>query len=120
MKVIIKQTKTQSLTETLINVFIGYVIAIASQVLIFPLFGITTSFENNLKIGAVFTLISIIRSYSVRRFFNWQHAKAAMAENRIIVHAFTKTNKGEKIEVGDIVYLNKDDQVSKTPDKEVF
>jgi hypothetical protein len=59
--------------ETCINVAIGYGVALASQVLIFPLFGIHIPLSSNLMIGAFFTVISIARGYLVRRLFNHIH-----------------------------------------------
>lgn len=64
------QTRLQSAVESLANVAIGYAVAVASQMLIFPLFGIHITLADNLLIGGYFTLISIARSYAVRRFFN--------------------------------------------------
>ena len=64
------QTKYQSFIESLINILIGYLTALLSQVLIFPLFDIDVSFQDNLLIGLYFTIISLIRSYLVRRYFN--------------------------------------------------
>lgn len=64
------QRRIHSLVESLANVAIGYAIAIASQLIIFPAFGIHVSLADNLIIGGYFTLISIARSYAVRRFFN--------------------------------------------------
>ena len=64
------QTRLQSAVESLANVAIGYAVAVASQMLIFPLFGIHVTLADNLLIGGYFTLISIARSYAVRRFFN--------------------------------------------------
>ena len=64
------QTKYQSLIESLINILIGYLTALLSQVLIFPLFDIYVTFQDNLLIGLYFTIISLIRSYLVRRYFN--------------------------------------------------
>ena len=69
------QTKLMSFIEALINVAIGYTVAVTAQVLVFPLFGINVPVATNLMIGAVFTLISITRSYFVRRLFNWLHGK---------------------------------------------
>ncbi len=71
------QTKTQSMIESLINVAIGYFVALASQIMIFPLFGIAVSLSDNLLIGAFFTVISIIRGYAVRRLFNRIHREQA-------------------------------------------
>ena len=64
------QTKYQSLIESLTNILIGYLTALLSQVLIFPIFNIYVSFQDNLLIGLYFTIISLIRSYLVRRYFN--------------------------------------------------
>ena len=64
------QTKYQSLIESLTNILIGYLTALLSQVLIFPLFDIYVSLQDNLLIGLYFTIISLLRSYIVRRYFN--------------------------------------------------
>ena len=64
------QTKYQSLIESFINILIGYLTALLSQVLIFPLFDIDVSLQDNLLIGLYFTIISLLRSYLVRRYFN--------------------------------------------------
>ena len=67
------QTKSQSLVESCINVAIGYGVAMLSQILVFPLFGIHITMSSNLAIGGIFTVISIARSYAVRRVFNRIH-----------------------------------------------
>ena len=58
-----------SLVEAVANVLVGYGVAIATQVLVFPLFGIAASLTENLAIGGVFTLVSVFRSYFLRRAF---------------------------------------------------
>lgn len=68
------QTRLHSAAESLANVAIGYAIAVASQLLIFPIFDIHISLSDNLLIGGYFTLISIARSYAVRRWFNRRNA----------------------------------------------
>ena len=67
------QTKLQTLVESVANVAIGYLVALAAQLMIFPLLGIAVSLSQNLVIGAFFTVVSIARSYCVRRAFNWLH-----------------------------------------------
>lgn len=67
------QTRTQSLIESAINVLIGYGVALAAQLAVFPLFGIRIQMRENLLIGAIFTVVSIARSYAVRRLFNYFH-----------------------------------------------
>ena len=64
------QSKVHSFIESLTNVSIGYGVAVASQVLIFPFFDINIPLRDNFLIGMWFTVISIIRSYVVRRLFN--------------------------------------------------
>lgn len=64
------QTKYQSFIESLTNILIGYLTALLSQLIIFPLFDIDVAFQDNLLIGLYFTIISLIRSYLVRRYFN--------------------------------------------------
>ena len=64
------QTKYQSLIESITNILIGYLTALLSQVLIFPIFDIDVTFQDNLLIGLYFTIISLLRSYLVRRYFN--------------------------------------------------
>ena len=65
-----KQSKKGSLVETLTNVSVGYFIAILTQFLVFPLFGLKVTIGNNMMIGLIFTVVSIIRSYGVRRLYN--------------------------------------------------
>ena len=67
------QTRVQSMLEAWANVAIGYVVALLSQLAIFPLFGIHVPFTDNLLIGGYFTIISLARSYAVRRLFNRMH-----------------------------------------------
>lgn len=64
-----RQAKIHSFIESISNIVIGYTVALISQLLVFPMFDIHIPFSSNLKIGAWFTLISIIRSYAIRRWF---------------------------------------------------
>ena len=64
------QSRTMSAAESVANVVIGYTIALATQVVVFNALAIPVSFGQNLWIGAVFTVVSLIRSYLLRRFFN--------------------------------------------------
>ena len=65
-----RQPRWQSVTESLVNVFVGYAVAVAAQVVIFPHFGLQVPLADNLRIGALFTVVSIARSYLLRRIFN--------------------------------------------------
>lgn len=64
------QSKTQSLIEVLTGTAIGYTVAVATQFLVFPLFDIQVRSSDHFIIGAIFTVVSIVRSYAVRRLFN--------------------------------------------------
>ena len=58
-----------SLFETVTNVIVGYALAVITQILIFPVFGLHATLAQNLKIGLVFTVVSIARGYALRRLF---------------------------------------------------
>lgn len=73
-----QQTRLGSLIESLMNIAIGYGVALISQIVIFPMFDIHIPLSSNLLIGAWFTLISLARSYVIRRWFNARLHRAAM------------------------------------------
>ncbi|ABL70159.1 DUF7220 family protein [Paracoccus denitrificans] len=64
-----KQSRLMSLAESVANVIVGYGVAVVTQILIFPIFGLHTTLAQNLKIGAAFTVMSIARSFALRRVF---------------------------------------------------
>ena len=64
------QSRRMSAVEAIANVLVGYGVAVLAQLAIFPLFGIAVSLGDNLAIGAAFTVVSLARSYAVRRLFN--------------------------------------------------
>lgn len=64
------QSRRMSAVEAVANVVVGYGVALATQLAVFPLFGLAASIGDNLAIGAIFTVVSIVRSYALRRVFN--------------------------------------------------
>jgi hypothetical protein len=64
-----KQSRTMSLVESAANVAVGYVLAIATQLAVFPLFGIETGLREHLIIGLAFVGVSLTRGYILRRVF---------------------------------------------------
>ncbi len=59
--------------ETGANLIVGYLGAVASQLAIFPLFGIVVPVKSHFTIGLWFTAVSITRSYTMRRLFaRWE------------------------------------------------
>ena len=64
-----KQSRLMSLVEAVANVIVGYGVAVMTQILIFPIFGLQTTLAQNLKMGGIFTIVSIARSFALRRVF---------------------------------------------------
>lgn len=63
------QTKKASLLEAIINTAVGYGLSVLTYQLVMPLLGYNTSFKENVILVAVFSVISIVRNYFIRRFF---------------------------------------------------
>lgn len=70
------QSRKRSALEAVSNVAIGYGVALLSQLAIFPLYGIHVPLSTNVWIGAWFTVISLVRSYCLRRWFNLSRREA--------------------------------------------
>ena len=64
-----KQSRTMSMVEAATNVVVGYVLAIATQIIVFPWFGIETGLAEHLTIGLAFVGVSLLRGYLLRRLF---------------------------------------------------
>ena len=76
-----KQSRVMSLVESVANVVVGYGVAVVTQILIFPIFGLHMTLAQNLKMGAVFTIISIGRRYALRRLFEAMRTKKSTSLN---------------------------------------
>lgn len=63
------QSRRMSLIEAWTNVVVGYVLAIATQLAVFPLFGIEAALQEHLAIGMAFVAVSLARGYVLRRLF---------------------------------------------------
>ena len=64
------QSRLQSLIEVSVNIAIGFLVALLAQLVIFPMFGIHVEFYKDVMIAGCFTVVSMIRMYVLRRFFN--------------------------------------------------
>ena len=64
-----KQSRTMSMVEAATNVVFGYVLAIATQIVVFPWFGIETGLAEHMAIGLAFVGVSLARGYLLRRLF---------------------------------------------------
>jgi len=63
------QSRRLSLIEAIANVFVGYALAVMTQIVVFPWFGLQVSLGDNLAIGGAFLAISLLLSYALRRLF---------------------------------------------------
>lgn len=63
------QSRRMSFAEATANVLVGYLLAVLANVLVLPLFGLRPSLGDSFAIGLVFTALSLLRSYALRRGF---------------------------------------------------
>ena len=64
-----RQTRRHSALEAIVNTVVGYVLAVLTQMAVFPHYGLALPLEQNLAIGGIFTLLSLVRGYGLRRVF---------------------------------------------------
>ena len=64
-----KQSRLMSLIEAITNVIVCYGVAVFTQILIFPIFGLHTTLGQNLTMGGIFSGVSVARSFLLRRVF---------------------------------------------------
>lgn len=69
MRAQVVQSRAGSLAEAAANVVVGYALAVLVQLLVFPVFGLQPTLAQNLTIGLIFTVVSLVRSYALRRLF---------------------------------------------------
>lgn len=67
------QSRMQSAVETVASTAIGFVIAYVASYTVLPLFGHHVTHGENFWITVIFTVISLIRGWCVRRLFNRLH-----------------------------------------------
>ncbi len=68
-----RQSRRMSAVEAVVSTAIGYIVAVATQMVVFPIFGLAVGVWENLGIGLAFTVVSVVRSYLVRRLFERLH-----------------------------------------------
>lgn len=84
-----KQSRVESLIESMINVVIGFGINFTANMFILPMFGFHITLSDNLIIGSIYTAISIARSYVIRRWFNAKLHRMAQAISKEVSRANT-------------------------------
>ncbi|MBT9291839.1 DUF7220 family protein [Prosthecodimorpha staleyi] len=65
-----RQSRSLSLVEAGANVLVGFGIAVLTQMVVFPMFGLKAALSDHLTIGLVFTVVSLARGYLLRRLFD--------------------------------------------------
>ena len=64
------QPRWLSFVEAVTNIVVGYALAVVTQMIVFPLFGLYASLSENLLIGALFIITSLFHGYAIWRLFN--------------------------------------------------
>lgn len=64
-----KQSRLMSALEASANVAVGYGVSVAANLVVLPAFGYPIHAGAAAAIGLVFTLISLVRSFILRRLF---------------------------------------------------
>lgn len=63
------QSRLMSLVESVTNIVVGFGVAVGVQVVVFPWFGLEATAREHVLIGLAFTVVSLVRSYALRRLF---------------------------------------------------
>lgn len=66
------QSRLASLIESCVNVGIGFSVSLLANLAVLPAFGYPVTVHDAFGMGLIFTAISVVRSYLVRRFFNFR------------------------------------------------
>ena len=64
-----KQSRLMSLVEAVTNVAVGYGLAVVTQIIVFPWFGLEAELGEHMAIGRAFVAVSLARTYLLRRLF---------------------------------------------------
>jgi hypothetical protein len=68
-----------SLVEVTTNLVVGFALALVTQFTIVPMFGLAVTVTNNLIIGVIFTAVSLLRNFTLRRVFEAMRVRNAIA-----------------------------------------
>ena len=72
------QTKWQSFIEANTNTFAGFIVSYILAYTVLPLYGIEQSHSVSLQITVIYTVASLLRNYTIRR---WHNRKLKKDEN---------------------------------------
>lgn len=80
------QTKIGSFVEAWANIAVGFTINFFANLIVLPWFDLDVKPMQAFGIGVIFTVISLARSYVIRRYFNglrFFHAKPTEGESNV-------------------------------------
>lgn len=66
-----QQTRKMSAVESVANTAFGFGISVLTYAIVMPLLGYATTMTENVIMVTVFSIISMVRNYIVRRVFTW-------------------------------------------------
>jgi len=64
------QSKRHSFLESFTQIVVGYLIGLLTQIIVLPHYGISVGIGTNVKISFIFTVVSFLRLFLIRRMFN--------------------------------------------------
>ena len=64
-----KQSRLMSAVETGTNILVGYWLAVLTAQIALPYFGFPITLSQNMTISGIFTVVSVVRGYTLRRVF---------------------------------------------------
>ena len=67
------QSRLMSMIEAIVKVLVGFWVSVLAQMLVLPLFDLQVSLSQSIGMGLIFTVVSLVRSYLLRRAFNAIH-----------------------------------------------
>lgn len=65
------QSKRMSMVEAVVNTVVGLALSVAATAAICWAYSIPMTMQANLTLTFWMTVLSVVRSYYMRRFFNW-------------------------------------------------
>lgn len=69
------QSRRMSLVESVTNIAVGLLVSMAANAIVLPWFGFHITAAQNVALSVIFTAISLARSYTLRRAFEWLRLK---------------------------------------------
>lgn len=82
-----KQPKLMSFIESIINILVGFGISCAAQAVFLPMLGVPIPWDVNLAFAGIMTVISIARSFVLRRLFEALHIRRPLSPFMLAVVA---------------------------------